>query len=165
MVIPGFGTANDYEGIDVTGKIALVSRGTSSFLEKQAVAQEKGAIGIIVYNNALGYFRMQIDDREGNIPAVSISKAAGEYMITEASAAGVGVLTVGSGDMKLFQLDTTLSDFSSWGVAPDLTLKPEIAGVGGSIYATRDPAIAGSNYGYMSGTSMACPQVAGAMAV
>ena len=165
VVIPGFGTADDYEGIDVTGKIALVSRGTTSFPEKQATAQEKGAIGIIVYNNVLGFFGMQINDGEGNIPAVSISKAAGEFMITEASAEGVGVLTVGNGELKLFQLDTTLSDFSSWGVAPDLTLKPEIAGVGGSIYATRDPAIAGSNYGYMSGTSMACPQVAGAMAV
>lgn len=58
-----------------------------------------------------------------------------------------------------------LSDFSSWGVTPDLKLKPEIAGVGGNIYSTRDPSIAGSNYGLMSGTSMATPQIAGAMAV
>ena len=165
VVVPGFGTADDYEGLDVEGKVALVSRGDISFPEKQAIAQEKGAIALIVYNNVLGFFGMQINDGEGNIPAVSIAKAAGEYMITEASAEGLGVLTVGNGDIQMFQLDTTLSDFSSWGVAPDLTLKPEISGVGGSIYATRDPAIAGSNYGYMSGTSMACPQVAGAMAV
>ena len=165
VVVPGIGAEEDYEGIDVTGKIALISRGTTSFPEKQALAQEKGAIGVIIYNNVLGFFGMQINDGEGNIPAVSISKSAGEYMITEASAEGVGVLTVCDADMKLFQLDITLSDFSSWGVTPDLKLKPEIAGVGGSIYSTVDPAISGSNYGYMSGTSMATPQVTGAMAV
>jgi len=165
VVVPGLGTAEDYEGLDVTGKIALVSRGDISFPEKQAIAQEKGAIGLIVYNNASGMFAMQINDGEGNIPAVSISKEAGEYMITEASAEGLGVLTVCDADLKLFKLDISLSDFSSWGVAPDLTLKPEIAGVGGSIYSSVDPAISGSNYGYMSGTSMATPQVAGAMAV
>ena len=83
VVVPGFGTADDYEGIDVTGKIALVSRGTTSFPEKQAVAQEKGAIGIIVYNNVLGFFGMQINDGEGNIPAVSIAKAAGEKLVAK----------------------------------------------------------------------------------
>ena len=165
VVIPGIGEASDYEGLDVTGKIALVQRGTTSFPEKQQTAQEQGAIGIIVYNNTMGFFGMQINDGEGNIPAVSISKADGLHMIEQAGEAGIGSLTVCDADIKLFQINTTLSDFSTWGVAPDLTLKPEISGVGGSIYATRDPAIAGSNYGYMSGTSMATPQVAGAMAV
>lgn len=46
-----------------------------------------------------------------------------------------------------------------------MKLKPEISGVGGSIYSTVDPAISGSYYGNMSGTSMASPQIAGAMAV
>ena len=165
VVVPGLGEEADYEGIDVTGKIALVQRGTISFPEKQQYAQEQGAIGIIVYNNTIGFFGMQINDGEGNIPAVSISKADGQYMIDQVGDDGIGTLTVCNADIKLFQVDTSLSDFSTWGVAPDLTLKPEISGVGGSIYATRDPAIAGSYYGYMSGTSMATPQVAGAMAV
>ena len=165
VVVPGFGSEADYEGIDVTGKIALVSRGEISFPEKQTIAQAQGAIGIIVYNNASGMFAMQINDGEGNIPAISITKEAGEYMITEASAEGVGVLTVCNADTKVFKYDVTLSSFSSWGAAPDLTLKPEVAGVGGSIYSTVDPAISGSYYGTMSGTSMATPQVAGAMAV
>ena len=66
---------------------------------------------------------------------------------------------------QLFHIDRTISSFSSWGVTPDLKLKPEISGVGGSIYSTVDPAISGSYYGNMSGTSMASPQIAGAMAV
>lgn len=50
--IGGYGEASDYENVDVSGKIALVSRGSSSFPDKQAAAQAAGAIGIVVYNNA-----------------------------------------------------------------------------------------------------------------
>ena len=161
VMVPGIGAESDYEGIDVTGKIAVVSRGTTSFPEKQATAQAHGAIGCVVYNNASGLFLMQINDGEGNIPAVSVTKAVGEAL----AAAEVKTLTVCNADTKQFTVDTTMSSFSSWGVTPDLKLKPEITGVGGNIYSTRDPAIAGSYYGYMSGTSMATPQITGAMAV
>ncbi len=37
--IGGYGEASDYENVDVSGKIALVSRGSSSFPDKQAAAQ------------------------------------------------------------------------------------------------------------------------------
>ena len=162
--IGGYGEASDYENVDVSGKIALVSRGSSSFPDKQAAAQAAGAIGIVVYNNASGMLKMQINDGGDNIPAVFISKADGEYMKAQ-FAEGVKTLTCCNGDLVQVKRDRTLSDFSSWGVTPDLKLKPEIAGVGGNIYSTRDPSIAGSNYGLMSGTSMATPQITGAMAV
>ena len=161
VMVPGIGAPEDYEGIDVTGKIAVISRGTTSFPEKQALAQAKGAIGCIIYNNTAGLFLMQINDGEGHIPCVSVSKAAGEAL----AAAAVKELTVCDADTKQFISDTMMSDFSSWGVTPDLKLKPEITGVGGNIYSATDPAISGSYYGYMSGTSMATPQVTGAMAV
>ena len=161
VMVPGIGAEEDYEGIDVSGKLAVISRGTTSFPEKQALAQEKGAIGCIIYNNQSGMFLMQINDGEGNIPAVSVSKATGEAM----AAAENKTLTVCNADTKKFLVDTMMSSFSSWGVTPDLKLKPEITGVGGNIYSAVDPAISGSYYGNMSGTSMATPQVTGAMAV
>ena len=161
VMVPGIGAESDYEGIDVTGKIAVISRGTTSFPEKQATAQAHGAIGCVIYNNASGLFLMQINDGEGNIPAVSVSKATGEAL----AAAETKTLTVCNADSKQFTVDTTMSSFSSWGVTPDLKLKPEITGVGGNIYSATDPAISGSYYGNMSGTSMATPQVTGAMAV
>lgn len=40
-----------------------------------------------------------------------------------------------------------LSSFSSWGGLPDLTLKPDLAAVGGNVYSTMD----GGAYGTMSG--------------
>ena len=161
VMVPGIGAAADYEGIDVTGKIAVISRGTSSFPEKQAMAQSKGAIGCVIYNNVAGLFMMQINDGEGHIPCVSVSRATGEAL----AAAENKALTVCNADTKQFISDTMMSEFSSWGVTPDLKLKPEITGVGGNIYSATHPSISGSYYGYMSGTSMATPQITGAMAI
>ena len=161
VMVPGIGAEEDYEGIDVSGKIAVISRGTTSFPEKQSIAQSKGAIGCVIYNNTAGTFLMQINDGEGNIPCVSTPMATAAAL----AAAETKELTVCNADMKNFTTDTMMSDFSSWGVTPDLKLKPEVTGVGGNVYSATDPAISGSYYGYMSGTSMATPQVAGAMAV
>ena len=163
VVVPGVGAVEDYEGLDVTGKVVLVSRGEIAFTEKQANAAEMGAIAVIVYNNDRGPFGMVIT--EGGIPAVSIDREAGAALIAAAGEDGVGTLKVCNADSKVFKIPQTISSFSSWGVTPDLKLKPEISGVGGSIYATRDPELTGAYYGYMSGTSMATPQIAGAMAV
>lgn len=45
------GDLSDYDGIDVTGKIVLIKRGTLSFAEKVANAKQNGAAGVIVYNS------------------------------------------------------------------------------------------------------------------
>lgn len=50
---------------------------------------------------------------------------------------------------------------SSWGPAPDLKLKPEIAGIGSMVYSS--VATGPADYERMSGTSMSSPQVAGEM--
>ena len=161
VCVPGVGKAEDYEGIDVTGKVAVISRGETSFPEKQALAQSNGAIACVIYNNAPGMFAMQISDGEGNIPCVSVTQETGAYLVSQ----GTGTFTVCNGDTKVFVNPIDMSSFTSWGVTPDLKLKPEITGVGGNIYSSVDPSISGSWYGYMSGTSMATPQITGAMAV
>ena len=57
--------------------------------------------------------------------------------------------------------DYTLSSFSSWGVPGSLELKPEITAPGGNIRSVNGVDTSGKAYEYMSGTSMAAPQVAG----
>lgn len=41
---------------DLTGKIALVKRGSCSFSEKVNNAEDLGAVGILIYNNTVGHF-------------------------------------------------------------------------------------------------------------
>jgi N-acetylated-alpha-linked acidic dipeptidase len=51
VVYAGYGLPSDYEGIDVEGKIALVRYGKSHRAVKVATAQERGAIGILIYSD------------------------------------------------------------------------------------------------------------------
>lgn len=159
------GSAAAFSQVDVKGKVALVSRGNSRpFTEMQDNAGAAGAVACVVYNNEPGILYMGINDGPGHIPCVAITQVDGAYLL-EQLAAGNSSLTVCTGELISVHGGMLMSDFSSWGVTPDLKLKPEITGVGGNIYSSRDSSIAGSQYGNMSGTSMATPQVAGAMAV
>ncbi|MDD6642794.1 MAG: leucine-rich repeat protein, partial [Firmicutes bacterium] len=78
-VVPGYGTAEDYAELDVSGKVAVVQRGTISFQEKLNNAAAAGAIAMLCFNNQTdGIMSMYIEDYI--IPAASISKDAGEAL-------------------------------------------------------------------------------------
>ena len=155
-VVPGYGTEDDYEGIDVSGKVALVQRGGGMYYEqKERSAYAHGAIAMLVYNNVPGMLYMSITDWK--MPCAFISQEAGEYLKAQENK----VLTVGAADKLVASPTYGMADFSSWGAATELTLKPEITAPGAGIYA----AVPGNAYESMDGTSMASPHAAGAMAI
>ena len=148
VTVPGVGLAVNYAGIDVKGKIALVKRGENTFEEKVQYAQEAGAIAVIIYNNVSGTIYMTIGN-DAKIPAVSINKDDGDILAAKGSGTIEFTLANEAGPF--------MSDFSSWGPNPDLSLKPDITAHGGNILS----AIVGNDYEEMSGTSMACPNMCG----
>lgn len=58
---------------NVAGKIALVDRGTCTFVVKAAVAQAAGAKAVLIANNVAGVAGMSGDDPSVTIPALMIS--------------------------------------------------------------------------------------------
>lgn len=159
----GVGATSDFTGKALSGKVALIQRAGKengeilTFAQKEANAKKAGAKAVIIYDNVEGDLVNMSTD--GNIPAVFISKADGEAML----AALDKHVSFNKSYLAQFQdaYSGKMSDFSSWGVTPDLKLKPEITAPGGDIYST----LPGGLYGSMSGTSMASPHMAGAAVV
>jgi len=163
--IPEYGEAVDYQGIDVNGKIVVVSRGEITFYDKTMNAMNNGAIGIVVYNNdpsrAIFY-----DQGFWGIPFMLTSYDDGVELqamfdaYAEDVAEGTTEELSGTGNMTSVRPNPNtgfISDFSSYGATPTLEFKPEITAPGGGIYSTMND----DSYGLMSGTSMAAPHVAG----
>lgn len=154
VTIPGVGRSSDYIGEkeDYEGKIVLVKRGDTTFEDKVRVAlKEKGASGIIIYNNVSGDISMSVGASVGAV--CSISQDEGEKL----AAAETGVLHISRDQVA----GPFMSAFSSWGPTSDLHIKPEITAHGGEILS----AIPGQDYDRLSGTSMAAPNQAGATAL
>ena len=174
VVIPGTGETTDYlpnikrllqpkyEGEKV---IAVVKRGSSQFKDKIVTAknqtyngQSVGAAAVIVYNNVSGLIRMSLGDMRDTdrIPAVSVTMDAGLALVNGATG-NQGYITIN----KSYAAGPFMNDYSSWGATPDLKLKPDVTSHGGEITS----AVAGGYYDEMSGTSMACPNLAGFEAI
>lgn len=153
----GFGRPEDFETAGyVKGKIALISRGENNFTDKVRNAAQAGAVAAIVMNNQSGAIGMSVE--EYVIPAVSITQADGNFL-RDREVRRVTLSETYFAAMENPQA-YRMSNFSSWGVTPELTLKPEITAPGENIYSS----VPGGNYVSMSGTSMAAPHVAGAFA-
>ena len=141
----------------LAGKIVLVKRGALTFQAKfNNIADSKPA-GFILYNNVPGDSLVVMSLATDGVPAAFISQADGEAML----AAADHHLSVAPGKVVPPSSKYSMSAFSSWGVTPDLRLKPEVSAPGGNIYS----AVPGGIYEFKSGTSMATPQMAGVSAL
>jgi minor extracellular serine protease Vpr len=152
----------------LAGKVALIRRGTCTFYQKAINAQNAGAIAVVLYNNAAGPLNPTVvpplsTDPPVTIPVVAITAALGGTLDSRLAAGPVDI-TWGAQSSTANANGSFVSGFSSLGLGPDLSVKPNIGAPGGFILSTV-PLSIGGGYGQNSGTSMASPHVAGAVAL
>ena len=157
----------------LTGMAVLIRRGTCTFYEKARNAQLAGAAAVVLYNNVAGIQGATVVPQPPAgppqiaiaIPVVSISNVQGA-LIDSRLAAGPVTMTWTSGTVAVVNATGGLiSSFSSYGTEAELTLKPDIGAPGGLIRSTYPLEQTGGGYAVISGTSMASPHVAGAVAL
>lgn len=197
-----YGTSSDYTDMSnavgdpnfFEGKVAIVDRGSNSFVDKANAAEEAGCSALIVINNdptAIEFtFGMSWSSGESydipEIPVVFVLMRDRDSIINSLSAYQSGDSTYSNVQVGTFNvLEETvstnpdkfkLSDFSSDGATTKLTMGPTITAPGSSIKG----AILGEadsqglvpkedadpdKYGYLNGTSMATPNYCGAVAL
>jgi uncharacterized repeat protein (TIGR01451 family) len=165
----------------VAGNIALIDRGTCGFTVKTKNAQNAGAVGVIIVNNAPGSTPPGLGGADATItiPAVSVTLVDGNTLKANLTNLNATLLGLPGGD--------TLASFSSRGPAHrfevPLAVKPDVAAPGLNVTSVQtghtctsagqsctgaiDPSgFTPNNQALViSGTSMASPHVAGTMAL
>jgi subtilisin family serine protease len=158
----------------LAGKVALIRRGTCGFYEKSRRAQLAGAVAVVLYNNTTGFINPTVavpsppvvDGQPVTIPVVAIVQADGVTINNRLAANAESLTMTWTANLASFPNPATgglISSFSSFGLSPDLTLKPDIGAPGGNIYSTYPLELGG--YATLSGTSMAAPHTAGSVAL
>lgn len=157
---------------DLSEYIVLVRRGTCTFVQKLQNVAAKGARYVIIYNNVPAGATAVSGAGVPGIEAVAMVTADQGAKWIAALSAGQNV-TVAMTDPNTAEKSLTLtpnnltggflSTYTSWGPTWEVDFKPQLASPGGLILSTYPTAL--GSYAVLSGTSMACPLVAGIYAL
>ena len=148
----------------LTGTAVLIRRGTCGFYQKAFNAQAAGAAAVVLYNNQAGALNPTVAGTPAiTIPVVAITAAQGATLD--------GLITAGPTTLNWtnayvswpFGTGGLISGFSSFGLAADLSFKPNLGAPGGGILSAYPLEQGGS--AVLSGTSMSSPHVAGGVAL
>ena len=159
----GVGTPDQYTD-DVKGKIAVVARGAIAFTDKQKYAQEAGAAGLLIINNAGGNTPLTSVLYNEGFPTAGLSTDDGKKLVDYLESHPDEVLQVNIAVQPLNNVvreEDLMSDFTSYGPVSNLAFKPDITAPGGNIWSLQN----NNGYTNMSGTSMASPFIAGSQAL
>lgn len=172
VAIPGVGESADYDGIDVTGKVVLVTRGQISVKEKIEISFAKGATAVLLANDVAGSVDSSLlgDDLKF-IPTVAVTKEDGDA-IRDALVANEGTVTFPSFNKTVIPGDEVNSSSSRGPTVPNFDIKPDVLAPGTDIMSTiamyqADLPEVVYDYAYerKSGTSMSTPYIAGVAAL
>lgn len=158
LVYVGYGNPSDYAKQDVKGKFALVLQGTSSTLIKAEQAKQAGALGVLLISNEkeINIMPEYFGREEVALPVMQLSNTNGEEL--------KNLITKRKKNIKIGQPKQTelIGNFSSRGPSQGSWLiKPDVVAPGVQITST----VPRGGYESHNGTSMAAPQVAGAVAL
>ncbi|MDQ3485366.1 MAG: S8 family serine peptidase, partial [Actinomycetota bacterium] len=153
----------------LSGKIALISRGSCSFSTKIRNAQNAGAVAVLVQNNAAGDPTAMGSDGTANqptVPAYMVGLKEGKAM-----QAFNGQATTISATLRYFLTgnDDIMAGFSSQGPTDvDFRVKPDVVSPGVNVLSSIPLPFCGDEttcWAFFQGTSMSSPHTAGSAAV
>lgn len=150
---------------DLSNTVVLVRRGGCNFAQKQTNVAAFNASHLLVYNNESPLV----------IPGSTIDVPLIASITAEAGAAIIGTIKAGGNVTADFSVNPiqriigvpnglsggAASYFTTIGPTNELFIKPDVAAPGGQIFSS----YAGGGWAELSGTSMACPYVAGVAAL
>ncbi|MDP4099279.1 S8 family serine peptidase [Paenibacillus sp. P96] len=194
LVYVDLGQIDDYDGLDVEGKVVLISRGNLAFVDKVTIAKQHGAKAAIIFNgntsgsnpneadlsenvtNRNDYTNVSLGDSLGFIPTFDMDGSDGRALARSILASGEQFASVSfNGEYPRYDVaGDTIASFSSRGPNSDelLGIKPDVSAPGVNImssYPAWSKYIGDASYEEAyersSGTSMASPHVAGLAAL
>jgi len=153
---------------NLTGKIALVSRGTCSFSTKIRNAQNAGAVAVVVANNVAGDGIGMAQDGtpdQPTVPAYNVSVTDSALL----KAQDGGATTISAAPAYFVSgNDDFVAAFSSQGPTDvDFRVKPDVMAPGVNVLSSIPVAFCSGSpcFAFFQGTSMATPHLAGSAAV
>ena len=191
LVDCGWGRPEDFEGLDLTGKAALIQRGPSpvlfgdkfgpaiNFKDKNLNASKAGAKVMVLYNHEPGKIGALYANSPGGpldknlIPSFHLSRIQGEALRKELHRDNEWELGQKDTDQKKIiisfgkpSIKANVADFTSSGPTRRMMLKPDVSAPGVGIETTNPTWDAKNPYMFtFGGTSAAGPFVAGCVSL